>query len=178
MRIISGQLGGRRIHPPKNMQARPTTDLAKEGLFNTLQSMLDFEDCRCLELFAGTGNISFELISRGAQHATLIEKDPLLVAFIKKTAQEFKIEEQLQILPANALQWISSGSVSYDLIFVDPPYAIPEMKQLPDMILSSNLLDKEGLLILEHTLNVNFENHPNFTKQKKYGTTFFSFFKH
>jgi 16S rRNA (guanine(966)-N(2))-methyltransferase RsmD len=160
------------------MQARPTTDLAKEGLFNTLQSMLDFEDFRCLELFAGTGSISFELISRGAQHATLIEKDPSLVAFIKKTAQEFEIDEQLQILPANALQWISSGSVSYDLIFVDPPYAIPEMKQLPDMILSSNLLDKEGLLILEHTLNVNFENHPNFTKQKKYGTTFFSFFKH
>jgi len=177
MRIISGQLGGRRIHPPKNMQARPTTDLAKEGLFNTLRSMLDFEDCNCLELFAGTGSISFELISRGAQHATLIEKDPLLISFIKKTAQAFKIEAQIQVLPANALQWILTGSATYKLIFVDPPYAIPEMKQLPDMILNANLLDKEGLLILEHTLNVNFENHPNFTKQKKFGTTFFSFFK-
>lgn len=177
MRIISGFLGGRRIHPPQNMQARPTTDLAKEGLFNTLQSMLDYDDCNCLELFAGTGSISFELISRGAQHATLIEKDPLLVSFIKKTAQDFKIEEQIQVLPANALQWIQSGGTTYKLIFVDPPYAIPEMKQLPDMILNANILEKEGLLILEHTLNVNFENHPNFTKQKKYGTTFFSFFK-
>lgn len=176
MRIIGGTHGGRRLNPPQNIPARPTTDLAKEGLFNILQNYVDFDEISTLELFGGTGNITFELASRGAQHCTILEKDKRSVQYIKETATLFKFD-QLTILQLDVFKWLEHQTAQYDFIFADPPYALPQMDVLPDMILDKNMLKDEGLLVLEHTTRNNFEQHPRCFRTKNYGTSIFSFFQ-
>jgi 16S rRNA (guanine966-N2)-methyltransferase len=176
MRIVGGIYGGRKFNPPSKIPARPTTDMAKEGLFNMLNSMIDIEGTKILDLFAGTGNISFEFASRGAEKIVLVEKDRTSVQFIKDTFSLLGYSHY-QAIQGDALKYIPQAIECYDVVFADPPYALPQMGILPDLVLQSNLLHGDSLFILEHTHNVQFEKHPHFMKSKKYGDSYFSIFQ-
>ncbi|HKP31696.1 MAG TPA: RsmD family RNA methyltransferase [Chitinophagaceae bacterium] len=176
MRIIAGTLGGRRIHPPKDMPyTRPTTDIAKEGLFNILQNQLDFEGIKTLDLFGGTGSISYELASRGASDLTIIEKDSKMFDFIKKTIGELKIDN-IRILRSDVFKFIQQTEEKYDFIFAGPPYALTNIDELPKEIAEKGLLAPGGWFVLEHTPRNNYEKYPLFKSERNYGTTLFSFF--
>jgi 16S rRNA (guanine(966)-N(2))-methyltransferase RsmD len=177
MRIISGQLGGRRFQPPANIPARPTTDMAREGLFNILNNYIDIEGITALDLFAGTGSVSFELASRGAALVTLIEQDATSIAFIKKSATTFGIEQQLNVIRGDVFKFIRQTQAQFDFIFADPPYHLDALKMIPDYIFEENLLSQEGILVVEHDYRNNFEQNTAFIRVKKYGDTLFSFFQ-
>ncbi|HTO16201.1 MAG TPA: RsmD family RNA methyltransferase [Edaphocola sp.] len=177
MRIIGGSLGGRKFQPPSKMpNTRPTTDIAKEGLFNTLQHMMDFEGTKTLDLFGGTGSISYELASRGSTDLTIVEKDKTQAAFIKNTAKSFGIEN-FNFIFGDVFKFINNCNETYDFIFAGPPYALVEIDNIPKIISERGLIAKDGIFVLEHTPRNNYEDHPNFFKSKKYGTTIFSFFQ-
>ena len=173
MRIVGGSLGGRRFHPPANIPARPTTDLAREGLFNTLNNLLDLDGIDALELFGGTGGVSYELVSRGAAQVTVVEQDATSVAFIKKTAETFGIDDALKVVRADALRFLKSAAPCA-LIFADPPYALPKMPELADVMIGK--LREEGIAVLEHDGRHSFAAHPHFLRARAYGDTVFSFF--
>lgn len=176
MRIISGTLGGRRIQPPANMPyTRPTTDIAREGLFNILQNNIELEGIRTLDLFGGTGCISYELASRGASSLTVVEKDPKMFAFIQKTAAELKLPN-LKVVRMDVFKYIDQCSEKFDLIFAGPPYALGEIDLLPDRVFEKKLLQLKGWFILEHTPRNSYKNHPWFKAERNYGTTLFSIF--
>jgi 16S rRNA (guanine(966)-N(2))-methyltransferase RsmD len=176
MRIISGSLGGRRINPPANMPfTRPTTDIAKEGLFNILQNNIDFDDLKTLDLFGGTGSISFELTSRGAADLTIVEKDPNMSEFINQTATNFKIQN-LKLIRSDVFNFIEQCTDQFDLIFAGPPYALQNIDDLPTLIFEKKLLTNDGWFILEHTPANNYENFTYFRTSRNYGTTIFSIF--
>lgn len=177
MRIIGGTLGGRRFQPPARIPARPTTDLAREGLFNILQNILDIEGISALDLFAGTGGVSYELASRGAARVCLVEQDNTTVIFLKKTIRELGIEAQTELVRGDVFRFLVQCTESFDLIFADPPYALNSMDELPELILSGGLLKDEGIFILEHSSRNNYERHPHCFRAKKYGDTVFSFFQ-
>jgi 16S rRNA (guanine(966)-N(2))-methyltransferase RsmD len=177
MRIISGIHGGRRIKPPTNMPyTRPTTDMAKEGLFNILQNYVDYEGLCSLDLFGGTGCISYELASRGATDLTIVEMDTSMFNFIKKTSEELKIDN-FKLIRQEVFSFIQYCNNTFDFIFAGPPYALSTIDDLPDMICSKTLLKEDGVFVLEHTPRNNYEKHPHFFRTKNYGTTVFSFFK-
>lgn len=176
MRIIAGDLGGRRISPPSKMpHTRPTTDIAKEGLFNILQNNIDFEDLKTLDLFGGTGSISYELASRGARELTVIEKDFVMNDFIKKTANDLKLES-FTVLKFDVFKFLEQCTEQFDFIFAGPPYALTNIDDLPKLITEKKLLAPNGWFVLEHTPRNNYEKYPLFTSQRNYGTTVFSFF--
>ncbi|HLR37404.1 MAG TPA: RsmD family RNA methyltransferase [Chitinophagaceae bacterium] len=175
MRIISGKLGGRRITPPRKMPyTRPTTDVAKEGLFNMLEHGFPLDGCKTLDLFGGTGCISYELASRGAENQTLIEKDNKQVRFIKKTAGELNIP--LKVFKMDVFKFMERSKEQFDFIFAGPPYALKTIDQLPDLVFEYRLLNEDGWFVLEHTPDHNFDKHPYFDRKKNYGTTIFSIF--
>lgn len=177
MRIISGELGGRRFNPPGKMpHTRPTTDIAKEGLFNILQNNLDFEDLKTLDLFGGTGSISYELASRGVADLTIVEKDPAMFDFIKKTSSEFGIEN-FKPVKMDVFKYISTCTGKFDLIFAGPPYALANIDDLPRLIFEKQLLKKAGWFILEHTPRNDYKGFPFFKFERNYGTTVFSIFR-
>ena len=176
MRIISGTYGGRRFDAPKNLQARPTTDIAKESLFNILQNRIDFEDITALDLFAGTGSISFEILSRGASKVVSVEMGRVQKQFIQKVAGELKITTGLQLIRGDVFKYLKGATQQFDLIFADPPYALKELPTLPDLVLEGNLLKPEGTFILEHGKENDFSSHPRFVELRKYGAVHFSFF--
>lgn len=176
MRIISGRYGGRRFHPPTHMpHTRPTTDLAKEGLFNSLQHLLDFEELRTLDLFGGTGSISYELASRGVCDLTLVEKDPVMHAFIRKTADQLGITG-MQVLKMDVFKFLTTCTERYDLIFAGPPYALTQIDELPKIIWQRKLLRPGGRFILEHTPRNQYQSFPGFSSERHYGTTLFTTF--
>jgi 16S rRNA (guanine966-N2)-methyltransferase len=176
MRIISGLLGGRRIHPPSKMPyTRPTTDIAKEGLFNILQTRIDFEDAKTLDLFGGTGSISYELASRGASSLTIIEKDAAMYAFIKKNIDELKIKNA-NVIRMDVFSFLSTCNEKYDFIFAGPPYALTTIDELPKVIVERNLIAADGYFVLEHTPRNDYDNYEGFSFKRNYGTTVFSFF--
>lgn len=176
MRIIGGALGRRKIHPPSKMPyTRPTTDVAKEGLFNILEHQFSLEGISCLDLFGGTGAISYELASRGAAKVTVVEKDPEMFAFIRKTAAALQLH-QLTVVRSDVFRFIEQCQDGYDFIFAGPPYALESIERLPDKVFERNLLQPKGLFVLEHTPRNNFTSHPHFSAQRNYGTTVFSFF--
>ncbi|HEX4372433.1 MAG TPA: RsmD family RNA methyltransferase [Puia sp.] len=176
MRIISGTLGGRRIQPPAKMpNTRPTTDIAKEGLFNILQNNIDFENIKTLDLFGGTGSISYELASRGANDLTVIEKDISMYEFIKKTSEQLKIEN-FKVIKMDVFKFLEQCNETFDLIFAGPPYALQNIDELPVLIAKKNLLNENGWFVLEHTPRNDYNNYPMFAKQRNYGTTVFSIF--
>ncbi|MBL7750194.1 MAG: RsmD family RNA methyltransferase [Chitinophagaceae bacterium] len=176
MRIISGTLGGRRIQPPANMpHTRPTTDIAREGLFNILQNNIDLEGIRTLDLFGGTGCISYELASRGASSLTVVEKDPKMFAFIQKTAAELKLPN-LKVVRMDVFKYMDQCAERFDLIFAGPPYALGEIDLLPDRVFEKKLLQPKGWFILEHTPRNSYKDHPWFKAERNYGTTLFSIF--
>jgi 16S rRNA (guanine966-N2)-methyltransferase len=176
MRIISGTLGGRRIHPPAHMpHTRPTTDNAKEGLFNILENNLDIAELSCLDLFGGTGSISYELASRGAKSLVTVEKDPAMHAFISKTMEELKITNA-RVVKQEVFRFIEQCTEKFDFIFAGPPYALAEIDELPRLIFAKELLNPGGWFVLEHTPRNNYSKFPYFRTERKYGTTLFSIF--
>ena len=175
MRIIGGELGGRRINPPAKMpQTRPTTDIAKEGLFNILENNLDLTLLKTLDLFGGTGSISYELASRGVPDLTVVEKDPAMFAFIQKTAEELGLREIYKVIRMDVFKFIDQCTDRFDLIFAGPPYALSTIDELPR--LAPRLLNDKGWFILEHTPRNNYEGQPYFATKRHYGTTIFSIF--
>lgn len=176
MRIISGYLGGRRIAPPANMpHTRPTTDIAKEGLFNILQNNLDIEGLKTLDLFGGTGSISYELASRGASDLTIIEKDAKMFEFIKKNLTSLQIENS-KVIKSDVFRFIDNCREQFDFIFAGPPYALTTIDELPKLVFEKQLLKPSGWFVLEHTPRNNYESFSYFKMQRNYGTTIFSFF--
>lgn len=176
MRIIGGAFGGRRFSPPANIPARPTTDIAKEGLFNTLEHMMDIEDSKTCDIFGGTGSISYELASRGAAELTLIERDATSIQFIKKTAQALGILDKMNIIKGDVFKFMKQSTEQYNFIFAGPPYALEQIDDLPKLVFEKKMLAPEGIFVLEHTPRNDYQNHPNFQRMKNYGTTIFSFF--
>lgn len=177
MRVISGQYKRKRFTIPRSFKARPTTDFAKESLFNILNAYLDFDEkITALDLFAGTGSISIELVSRGCGKVVCVEKERTHYAFIKKVMQEVKTEKCFAI-KGDVFRFIKSCRESFDFIFADPPYMLDEIKQLPDLILESSLLKENGLFVLEHGKTDHFEEHPYFLEHRSYGSVNFSFFR-
>lgn len=177
MRIIAGKYGGMRIAPPARMpHTRPTTDMAREGLFNMLASALTLEGLRTLELFAGTGLVSLELASRGAEDLTLVEKDPRLSAFLAGEAKRIGIP-RFRVVRADVFSFLGRGNnLPYGLIFADPPYGLDTLAALPDQLLTAEWMAQGGHLILEHDGRHHFEDHPCFWRQRSYGSTIFSIF--
>jgi 16S rRNA (guanine966-N2)-methyltransferase len=176
MRIIGGSLGGRRINPPSKMpHTRPTTDIAKEGLFNIIENNLDITSLKTLDLFGGTGAITYELVSRGAQHCTIVEKDTNMHAFIKKNVQDLQLEN-VDVIKLEVFRYISQCTDQYDFIFAGPPYALETIDELPKKIIEKNLLSPNGWFVLEHTPRNNYEQFPKFVTSRNYGTTIFSIF--
>ncbi len=178
MRIIGGRFKSRKFDPPAGKwPTRPTTDFAKEGLFNILTNVFDFEEIAVLDLFGGTGSIAYELVSRGCSQVTYVDNFYPCVAYVKKTKAVLEIQDEIRVIKSDAFKFIETTASSFDLIFADPPYAHARLPKLPDMIFDHNLLKQDGWFILEHDRNSNFEQHPRFFRQQKYGNNIFSFFK-
>lgn len=176
IRIISGTHKGRRIQAPRNLPVRPTTDRSKEALFNILANRLDWESTRVLDLFAGTGNISYECASRGSMAVTAVDAHPGCVAFIEKTAEQ--LEMPIQALRQDALRYLERNRQSYDLIFADPPYSFSEQQLagLVETCLAGQHLAGEGLLVVEHIKQADLSGLPGFQEARHYGQSVFSFF--
>ena len=176
MRIISGIYGGRKISPPANMpHTRPTTDIAREGLFNVLQNNLQFDILKSLDLFGGTGCISYELASRGVPDLTIVEKDPAMYEFIKKTSKELDIPG-FKLVKAEVFKFIDTCAEKFDFIFAGPPYALGNINDLPKNIFEKELLNPKGWFILEHTPRNDYRKFDHYKTERKYGTTIFSIF--
>ena len=176
MRIIGGELGGRRINPPAKMpHTRPTTDIAKEGLFNVLENNLDLPALKTLDLFGGTGSISYELASRGVSDLTVVEKDPVMFAFIQKNAAALGLKDY-KVIRMDVFRFIDQCTEKFDFIFAGPPYALATIDELPKLIAGRQLLREKGWFVLEHTPRNNYEGYPLYTAQRHYGTTVFSIF--
>ena len=175
MRIISGKYKGRSFDVPRNFKARPTTDFAKENLFNILNNIIDFEETTALDLFSGTGSISLELLSRGCKEVTSIEMDTLHFSHLKKCSQALG-DSNWRMLRDDVFRFIRRCTASYDLIFADPPYALKKLGEIPDLILAGNMLKEDGILVFEHGKDYDFSEHPNFFRHIAYGSVNFSFF--
>ncbi len=176
MRIHSGKHKGRRIQPPRNITARPTTDFAKEGLFNVLNNLIDFEEVSVLDLFAGIGSISVELASRGCGNVTAVEMNKVHTSFIRKACHELNIDS-VHIVQGDVFRYLKSTSIKFDVVFADPPYQLDNFEKIPDIIFEKELLKEEGIFILEHSGKISFNAHPRFKEHRKYGNVNFSFFE-
>lgn len=177
MRIIGGKFKGRRFTPPADKwPTRPTTDFAKEALFNILNNLLDFESVRFLDLFGGTGNHSYEFISRGCTDVTYVDKFPACVQFVQKTATQLGIQNELRVLQMDVFRFIENANSQWDYIFAGPPYALPTIDIIPDLIFEKKLLAPDGIFVLEHNPHHDFINHPQLKDIRNYGQTHFSFF--
>jgi 16S rRNA (guanine(966)-N(2))-methyltransferase RsmD len=176
MRIIGGEHGGRKFNPPNNMPyTRPTTDIAKEGLFNILQHQLDLDNLKTLDLFGGTGSISYELASRGVRDLTIVEKDPAMYEFIKKTSSALRLEN-FKVIKMDVFKFIQQCDDKFDLIFAGPPYALTSIDDLPKRIFEKQLLQTNGWFVLEHTPKNDYKGFPFYKYERNYGTTVFSIF--
>ncbi len=176
MRVVSGKWRGRVINPPKGLRARPTTDFAKENLFNILSNSLDIEECDVLDLFAGTGSITLEFASRGARSVTSVEINALHHRFITSCVKEFGAEGVYPV-KANAFLYLKSCPKSFDIIFSDAPYDLEGSEEIIELVFEHNLLREDGILIFEHSKGQSFDNHPMFYKSKSYGSVNFAFFR-
>jgi 16S rRNA (guanine(966)-N(2))-methyltransferase RsmD len=176
MRIISGRCGGRNIVPPKNLRARPTTDFAKENLFNVLGNMIDFEDIEVLDLFAGTGSISYEFASRGAASVTSVEINAVHYNFIRSTAKTFGFDNMYRV-KANVFLYLKSCAKKFDVIFSDAPYDLENSEQVVDLVFENDLLKDGGVFIFEHSKSQDFSANPYFKQLRSYGSVQFSIFE-
>ena len=176
MRIVGGEFKGRIFSPPKNFDARPTTDFAKESLFNIINNHFDFSDLRVLDLFAGTGSIGFEFASRGAQIIDSVEQSYVHHKFIKETAAKLKIGNY-SAFRSDVFAFIGRCPRSYNFIFADPPYNLEGIDKLPDLIVQGKFLENNGMFILEHSSKYSFGNHLSFVEHRNYGSVNFSFFE-
>lgn len=177
MRIISGEFRSRRIKAPKNLPVRPTTDMAKESLFNILNNSYYFEDISVLDLFAGTGNISYEFASRGTKKITCVDADFGCIQFINKTAEDFGMP--IQTIKRDVFKFLENCNTKHTIIFADPPYNFPveEFTKIPELVFKNSLLEEGGLLIIEHSKHTDISILPHYSYSKNYGGNRFSFFK-
>ncbi len=178
MRIIRGKYGRRRFNVPTNITARPTTDFAKENIFNVLENIIDFEEEQpeALDLFAGTGAISFELLSRGCRAVTSVEKAATQAGFIRKVAKELGADNHT-LVRGDALRFIETGGHAYDIVFADPPYNLPGFGEIPAKVLESKLLHPGSIFIIEHSKAYDFSTLPHFMEHRAYGSVNFSIFR-
>ena len=176
MRIVSGTHRSRRIQAPKNLPVRPTTDIAKEALFNVLEHNIDIEDATILDLFAGTGNISYEFASRGAKNIISVDANFHCVKFIKKCSGELDFP-QITAIRSKTEQYLKYVDSKFDLIFADPPYDLPWLNNLPEMILEKEILNEDGWIIIEHPETNDFTSNSRFFRQLRYGKVNFSIFR-
>lgn len=177
MRIIGGKYKGKRFQVQGHITARPTTDFAKEALFNILANKIDFEDVKILDLFAGIGSISAEFISRGSKTVWSVEQNKKLVRFINDFTPQLDAEGKLKVIQADVFKFLNTCSVKFDIIFADPPYFHEKVDKLPEIIIEKKLLTSGGFIILEHDKNHDFQHHPNFSETRKYGNVHFTFFE-
>lgn len=176
MRIIRGKYGRRRFDVPTNISARPTTDFARENLFNVLENIVDFDGMSALDLFAGTGAISFEFLSRGCASVTAIEKANTQYNFIKKVAQQLN-EQNLRLIKGDVFKFVETCNTKFDLIFADPPYDLPRFDEIPKLILNSAMLKQGTIFIIEHSKSYDFSTLPHFNNKRTYGSVNFSIFQ-
>lgn len=175
MRIIAGSLRGRRLNPPANLPVRPTTDMARESLFNILNNYVDFEECSVMDLFAGTGAVSFEFISRGVREVTSIDINAQCTDYIKAEAARLNVRN-LHVVRADVFDLLKRANRQFDLVFADPPYAIENLPLLPDIVFDKHVLTDNGIFVLEHPREYSFEDHPHFWQHRAYGKVNFTFF--
>ena len=175
MRIIAGTLKGRRLNPPDNLPVRPTTDMARESLFNILNNYVDYEECAVMDLFAGTGAVSFEFISRGVRELTAIEINNQCTDFIKATAQRLNVSN-IHVVRADVFDLLKRAYKKFDIVFADPPYSHEGLSTLPDLVFEKQVLTEDGIFILEHPREYSFEEHPHFWQHRAYGKVNFTFF--
>lgn len=175
MRIVSGKYKSRRFDIPKSFKARPTTDFAKENLFNVLSNLINLEDKSALDLFSGTGSISFELLSRGCRQVVCVEKDLAHYSFIKRVKTELK-EDNLITIKGDVFKFLDSNTQLFNFIFADPPYALKELDSIPQIILSKSLLKEGGIFVMEHPKEYDFSHLPYFLQRRTYGAVNFSIF--
>lgn len=177
MRIISGQFKGRRITPPKKLPVRPTTDMAKEALFNILNNQYYFDQISFLDLFSGTGSISYEFASRGTETITAVDEDFGCIKFINKTAEEF--EMNIQSIKTDVYKFLETTRLQSTVIFADPPYAfsLEQFSRIPELVFQNKLLEKDGILIVEHAKQTDLSHLENYSYSKNYGGNVFSFFE-
>lgn len=176
MRIIGGRLKGKGILPPRGYKARPTTDFAKEGLFNVLDNEYEFEDLKVLDLFSGTGSIAYEFASRGAARVCCVEMDRDNSAFVRREAARLGLDN-VTVVRDNVFEFLPVCREKYDIIFADPPYSLEGLETIPDKVFSMDILHPERYFILEHGDEHSFSSHPLFVKEKVYGRVHFSFFE-
>lgn len=176
MRIIGGKYRGRKINPPGDFSSRPTTDFAREGLFNILNNRVDFEAISVLDLFSGTGSISYEFASRGAVSVHMVEKDHRHIAGIKRIIKDLDLEN-VKPIHVDVRAYLKTCSIKYDIVFADPPYDLKWLEELPDLVMQAEIIKDDGFFILEHPRGLNFNDHKLFFDHRHYGGVNFSFFK-
>lgn len=176
MRIIRGKYGRRRFNVPTNISARPTTDFARENIFNVLENLTDLEDADALDLFAGTGAVSFEFLSRECRHVTAVEKAATQYRFISQVAQQLNVKN-FTLVRGDVFRYIASCSTTYDVIFADPPYDLPNFGEIPGLILSSSMLREGTIVVVEHSRQYDFSALPHFLEHRVYGSVNFSIFR-
>ena len=177
IRIISGIHKGRRIQAPKQLPVRPTTDRSKEALFNILNNQIDWQECSVLDLFSGTGNISYEFASRGSQQIVAVDSHPACTSFIQKTARELNLP--IQVVKLEVTSFLERNQIPFDVIFCDPPYTFTaqQLSNLVELCLTPKHLSEEGLLVIEHIKHISLEELPGFIESRRYGQSVFSFFQ-
>ncbi|MCK3683304.1 16S rRNA (guanine(966)-N(2))-methyltransferase RsmD [Maribellus sp. YY47] len=176
MRIVGGKYKGRMFHPGKKFKARPTTDVAKEGLFNILENRYEFSTKKVLDLFSGTGSMGYEFVSRGSRQVTLVESNFNHYKFILEVLEALNIENA-RVFKADVFKFLQKSRDSFNIIFADPPYDLPNFEAVPEAVLSTDLLTPEGVFILEHPKEYDFSTHPSFKEMRHYGKVHFSFFE-
>ena len=176
MRIIGGKYRGRRLVPPPGFRARPTTDFARESLFNILNNRIDFEAISVLDLFAGTGSISYEFASRGAREVHLVEQDQKHIAGIKSIIKDIGFTN-IKPVHIDVKAYLKICQVKYNIVFADPPYDLKWLKDIPDIVTGSGIITEDGFLILEHPRSMSFNDHKSFFEHRSYGGVNFSFFR-
>jgi 16S rRNA (guanine966-N2)-methyltransferase len=176
LRIIGGKYKGRRIVPPGNFKARPTTDFAREGLFNILNNRIDFGSVTVLDLFSGTGSMSYEFASRGASAVHLVEKDKLHISGIRRIIRDIGFEN-IKPIHIDVKAFLKTCSVKYDIVFADPPYDLPWLIGLPELVTKADIIKENGFFVLEHPKGMSFSGNPLFFEHRNYGGVNFSFFK-
>jgi 16S rRNA (guanine(966)-N(2))-methyltransferase RsmD len=177
VRIISGQFRGKKLIAPSNLPVRPTTDFAKTGLFNILNNYYSLEKISVLDLYAGTGNLSFEFASRGCTAITAIDKDAGCCSYMNKTAQQLSISKQLNVLRSDVITYLKNSKTPVDIIIADPPYEETPASELVNLVFENQLLKPNGVFILEHSSAVDFSQLPHYLQTRKYGFVSFTFFE-
>ena len=175
MRIIAGNLRGRRLNPPQSLPVRPTTDMARESLFNILNNYVDYDECTVLDLFAGTGAVSIEFVSRGVREVTAVDINAQCTDFIKRTAQQLELKN-VHVVRADVFDLLKRANRRFNIIFADPPYSIEGLSTLPELVFARDILNEDGIFVLEHPREYQFTDNPHFWQHRAYGKVNFTFF--